>query len=355
MIKQVYISFVTLFLIGSVTIDCEAGELFDNLSATLSYKGTYDNNILRYSDQDRDNFENGTEFYVSPTQTLDDLRNDVKVSLASRFHLFPDRYTRISLTSNFAGYLINSIQNFGWLSFTARQDISKQIRLSGNYFYEPRYFIRDYNDINTDSRQHCEFAMSQWKGELRYRPSKVLEFTGVGLYKLYAYNEYFTEYDSDFIQFGLETAYTIGQFRLSGGYHYAQNDNVGFNYSQLYVNSTEDSESGQGDYEMDQYDLSVRYRFKLLGKQTDINIESSLADRYYSTERDPTIDPLHHGRRDVSLSTELRLSYSYNKLFDIEFGGSYNNRNSRASDSIVSRVKPYHRWISWVEISYQLW
>ncbi len=327
----------------------------DLLSVTFTFKSSYDNNILTYSDRDRERFENGTELHVSPTSTLDDIRNDFKLSLDSKFKLTSKHYTRLYVVTNFAGYLANSIKNFGWISMTARQDVFNKFRLSGNYFYEPRYFIRDYNDVNSGTRQHCEFAQSQWKGELRYRPTKSWEFTGIGRFKRYAYNEYFTEYDSDFQQFGLGVVHRLGNMKFTGGYHLTVNDNIGFDESELLTFYDEDNESGNGDYEQDEYEIGLRYRFKMVNRTTDFTASAVLADRYYSTDQSPESDPIHHGRRDVYLTTEVGLDHRLTNLIGLAIGFQHKSRRSRASDDIVGRVKNYDRWLGYFEASYELW
>lgn len=350
--RLVLLLFVCFLLYGLSQVHAAS----DLLSVTVTYKSSYDSNVLTYSDSDRARFENGTELYVSPVRTLDDLRNDFKLSLSSKFQLFPKLYTRLYLTTNFAGYLNNSIKNFGWTSLTARQDLSNQLRLSANYFYEPRYFIRDYSDVHSGTRQHCDFAQSQWKGELRYRPTDTWEFTAIGRFKLYAYNEYFTEYDSDFRQFGLESVYRVGDVRLTGAYHMAINDNVGFDEAtQALAELNEDNESGQGDYEQDQYEFSINYRFKFAGRTANIFVSEVFEERYYSTNLSPVSDPIHHGRRDRTFSTDIGLNYSFNKLVGLEIGFQQKNRRSRASDDVVEKVKNYDRWLGYFEISYELW
>ncbi|MDP8228544.1 MAG: hypothetical protein P9M15_03730, partial [Candidatus Electryoneaceae bacterium] len=306
MIRLSAVMIVTMILLTGTLCVGEASSLPENLTLGLTYRSSYDSNILKYSSLDRVRFQDGTERYVSPTQTLDDLHNDIKVSIGYGFNLW--RETKFEATGKFSGYLINSVKNFGWASLTLRQNLPWSLRLSANYFYEPRYFIRDYSDVHTSERQHCEFGLSQWKGELRHRPSDAWDVMVIGRIKQYAYNEYFTEYDSDLIEIGAMGVYRHGSFRYEVGYSLSVNDNIGFSSTDRLPPGSmddEDSEIGQGDYQTDNYTLAVRYNFRLAKKRTYVQLKTSLGDRYYSTDRDPSIDPMHHGRRDVTTSTEL--------------------------------------------------
>ena len=347
-----------LLLVGTSGIG-EASSLPENLSLGLTYRSSYDSNILKYSSQDRSRFQGGTERYISPTKTLDDLRNDIWISLGYDFNLWLE--TKLDVSGKFSGYLVNSIKNFGWMSLNVQQDLPWSLILSVNYFYEPSYFIRDYSDIHTRERQHCQFGLSQWKGELQHRLSDALDVSIVGRIKRYTYNEYFTEYDSDLIEIGINGIYQIGSFRYDVEYSLAVNDNIGFNsIDRLPPGSTddEDSEIGQGDYQEDNYTLGVRYNFRLAKKRTYVQLKTTLADRYYSTDRNPSIDPMHHGRRDISTSTELsgswRMLWTPDRTIYLKAGIEYDSRDTRASDPIASRVKDHHRWTGWMEVTYYL-
>lgn len=327
-----------------------------SLSLTITYKSTYDSNLLRYSNRDRDRFQDRSELFESPIRTLDDWRNDFKLSATWEHRFIKKLDTHLTGTVNFAQHAMNPIKNFGWFSVTVRQDMSGRFRAWLIYLHEPRYYIRDYSDIHTDERHHCEFALDQWKGKLSYRPVELVELIGFSEFKKYAYDEYFTEYDGDLNEFGVENILRSGSWRLSLGYSLTIFDNIGFENASLVLRETvnEDDEAGQGDYQQDSYQASVRYSFNLGQRRAYLQVESNLNDRYYSTDQDPEIDPFHHGRRDVVLTTGLVGYYSFSKIVGIKMGISRNTRDSRASAPVVTRVKDYSRLTGWIELSYQL-
>ena len=347
--------FVACLLIRSPAgaVDLNSGKL----SVTLTYRSMYDNNVLRYSVRDRNRFLDDTEPYRSSIRSLDDIRSDFKLSASYSFKPWFERKTLLSATGDFAQHLMNPIKNFGWISLTVNQELTKSLSVNVNYFYDIDYYIRVYKDVHTDTRQHCSFSMDQWTGRANYRPIKTFEFEGFVRFKKYAYNKYFTEYDSDYIETGGEVIYRSGPWRLSGGYSLADNDNVGFN--ELYLShdyfNIEDSEEGQSDYQQDTYEASLRYAFRLAGNRSRVLLETSLKDRYYATELDIQDDPMHSGRRDVMVSFELSGKIDINREVAIEIGSAYANRRSRSPNYTVQQIKNYDQTYGWVELSYELW
>ena len=323
-----------------------------NFSGLLVYRNTYDSNLLRYSPRDRDRFLAKTELY-SPIHTLDDIRTDLNVSATYKFKIRRKLDSELRASGNFAHHLMNPIKNFGWISLTADQELSKKWTASFNYFYEPTYYIRDYNDVHTKSHQHCEFALGQWKGDASFRPVRAWEFDGFGKFKRYAYNEYFTEYDGDLIEFGGATIYRSKLWRISGGYSFAVNKNVGFSSTIEYDSSAseEDSELGQSDYEEDSYNFSVRRNFRVVDRRAWAQLDVEINDRYYTTDR--RLDPIHYDRHDLATSTELSLRLYLNRKVRVEVGAAHYSRNSSASAPVVSRLKDYTRWTGWLEVGYE--
>ena len=351
-----HLAVITLCISGWVS--AEAADIGGGkLSVSLTYRSTYDSNLLHYSSRDRDRFLDNAEPHNSPIRALDDIRSDFKLSTSYSFNAWSPRETRLSVVTNFAHHMMNPIKNFGWISLTAKQEILKTLSASFNYFYEPRYYIRDYLDVHSDERRSCEFALDQWTGRVYYRPKWPFEFLGIGRFKRYAYNKYFTEYDSDYLEFGGEVIFRTGSYRFSGGYSLADNKNVSFNaldYQHTGLDS-EDSEEGQSDYLQDTYSISLRYEFRIHGKRSRILLEASLKDRYYSTDRELQADPIHRGRRDVTVFMEISGRIKLNSDLAVLIGSAYGNRRSRSGSPIVPQIKDYDDTIGWVEISYELW
>jgi len=327
------------------------------LSAQVSYRGMYDSNLLKYSLNDRDRFLNDIEPHRSNLRTLDDLRSDFKLSTSYSMKAWGRREACLSAVFNFAQHLMNPVKNFGWMSLTATQELSAAWSTSLNYFFDKDYYIREYNDVHTATREPCEFSMDQWTGRINFRPVKRFEFVGLLQNKKYAYNKYFTEYDSDCYQYGGEIIYRTGPWRLALGYSLGDNQNVGYNkYYQhpAVIDSVEDSEEGQSDYQQDSYSVSIRYAFRLMGKRSRVLLDASFDDRYYTTRLSAVVDPFHSSRNDRNLTIEMSARSDVNKALSVEVGSGFSSRRSKAPSPVVSRVKDFDRIICWLELGYDL-
>ncbi len=326
------------------------------LSFDLSFRSLYDSNILKYSKRDRDRFLTNTDPKPSPLNTLDDFRTDFKVKATYTLKYFNQLDTRFQLTGNLANHLENTISNLGWISFSLRQELNKNSKVLIYYFHEPRYFIRNYTDVQTDVRAECDFALDQWLVKGYFRPVKLIEIVPSIRYKKYAYNEYFTEYDSDLHEYGIETVFRRGKWRLATGYTLGLNENVGFDdLSQFFPDLTdEDREEGNGDYQQDNYKFRIRYNYHLIGYKSETEVSIDIADRYYSTDRNPSIDPIHHGRNDLLTGFKLAQKMRISRTTSMILGVGYYQRDTEASAQIASDVKDYNRKTIWIEFDYQI-
>lgn len=352
-----HFSLTVLLLCLSGAVSLKAGDRFGGeLSVTLTYRSTYNSNLLNYSVRDRDRFLDGTETHPSPIRSLDDIRSDFKISASYVAKFLSDRKTQLTATGNFANHIMNPVKNFGWTSLTVSQELTKSLSGSFNYFYDINYYIRDYKDVHTGQRHPCEFDMDQWTVKIGYRPVKPLEFVGIGRFKKYAYNKYFTEYDSDYIEGGGEVIYRNSPWRLAAGYSLTDNDNIGFVGldTQLSGVDIEDSEEGNGDYQQDSYWITVRYAFRMMGKNARVLLETELNDRYYTTDRDLDKDTIHRSRRDVVLGVDFSGKININHYMTITVGSEYGNRCSDSLNPIVAQVKNYDRTMGYIELSYEL-
>lgn len=322
----------------------------------LTWGAMYDSNLLHYSPSDRTAFEDGTEKWKSPIRALDDLRTDYKVSAEFSGKFWGKRkaarITSLRATVNFAHHLMDPIKNMGWLSVNARQDISKQFIAGAGFFFEPRFYIRDYFDKHTQTYQRCEFTLYQLKGELSYRPRWLWEVTGWGRVKNYRYNEFFTEYDGDFVEGGVATVARPGPWRFSAEYGFGSFDNTGFNSADP-VPAGDVTELGQGDYQEDSFSASARYNFKVASRSAGVEAGTELARRLYTTDRDPRRDPMHSGRQDFSISVDLTGRLTLTERVELEAGLGYSSREAEGDSPSVSEAKNFSRRTAWLGIRYE--
>ena len=321
------------------------------LGLEFTYRGYYDNNLLRYSPRDRGRYFDRAETHASAIRSLDDWRSDFKLTASYADQYLNNRKTSLQGTFNFAQHASNPVKNFGWMSFTARQELSEGIDAAVNYFYEPRYYIRDYNDRQTGEFHKSEFALNQWTGRLYFHPSKAAEFVGHYRRKDYFYSEFFTEYDGGSNEFGLSAVGRIEGWRAELGWDYSVFTNTGFSSLDRRPpqDNLNDDEGGQSDYEEDAFSLSLQRRMKIAGRRARAEIALSFARRYWTTGLTPEEDPAHSGRLDRIRTIEASQSFALDKRNELQVGFDYGARKSSGNDPLPAELKTYYRWGGWVE------
>jgi len=322
----------------------------------LTCRGSYDSNLLHYSTRDRERFLDQTEPHPSPIRSLDDWRTDFKVNAAWQFRELSLGGSELRAVADFAQHAMNPIKNLGWLSLTAAQDFGGDWNAALGYFYEPGFYIRDYRDMHSNEFHRAKFSLNQWSGRLRWRPVKWGELNCSGKSKQYFYNGYFTEYDGRAGEGGLESVYRSRDWRFSMGWTYSEFNNTGFNSVDRLPPglNLEDNDAGDGDWREDELTASARRTLRIKDQKVFVGSHLTWSSRYYTTQQPPEIDPIHHGRRDVSYTLDLFIQSPITERVLLESGVETGRRRTKAADPIVSEVKNYNRWGYWLELAYQL-
>jgi hypothetical protein len=269
----------------------------------LEFASGYDDNILRYSDRDLDNFENNLEVYPSKLSAYDDWNNELRLKLYAEVSEKGKNPVKFKYFGKVSSFYRNPFNNYTNHTFLVNFDPSEKIGLGFRYFYMPDYYLREYKDKDTNTYQSCAFDDNQFGGNIEYRFNKN---TSVGIqaqYEQIYYNKYFTEYDCNLWSFSGDVSQKLtnnlrGSF--SAGMAFA--DNIGYvpvsSAAQAnYFN--EDTEYGDGSYNEEIYQVDLRYRLKkLLGQDTWLNLQYKLRHRIYETDNSLVADPMHASRQD---------------------------------------------------------
>jgi len=144
---------------------------------------------------------------------------------------------------------------------------------------------------------------------------------------------------------------------MSAGYDFAWFDNTGFKSVDIIPPGglEEDTETGEGDYQADNYSISMQYSFNLGKYKTRLKGGLALEQRFYQTARSPLEDAIHSGRRDYVYNTDLTYTVDLSKRIQIELGAAHNRRFSRGLSPLVAQVKDYSRFETWTALSCDLW
>ncbi|HEX7344870.1 MAG TPA: hypothetical protein VF398_11425 [bacterium] len=327
------------------------------LTVKVAFSTSYDDNILKYSDQDLNRFETHTEPFPSEITTTDDwvnafgLRLYRDFDLGRRFRFRPYYAGKISL------YAVNQIKNYQSHNFIGRLAYRNRAYFSLKYFYLPSYYLRIYKDKDWNAFRGAQFDLFRPAVSLRVR-SPWAEFEAEGGRELTYYSEYFTEYDAEAFFWNVSASRTILEnLSLTVGYGLKVSDNIGFD--QIGVGSltdpTVDTEYGDASYEEDQYSLEIAYLLPLPAKwdwKIGLNVQHS--ERYYQSSLTSLQDPFHVGREDRRTSFEPSLTVSPGLSLDLELRYSYDRRRTDSPVPSVSQVKDFDQHAIEFSVIYQI-
>jgi hypothetical protein len=326
------------------------------MSIFLGWGVTYDDNLMKYSERDRDWFKRGIEFSPSPIRSLNDVRNDFRATAEYAVKSQTKRTTTLRGIVNFAQHWMDPIKNFGWTSLGVKHELTKQWTVGLSYMFEPHFFIRDFKDIHTGSFQNCSFALDQTTLDIAYHPVWLWEVSATGRIKNYAYNKYFTEYNGQDVESELTGIIRTGDWRFSLGYGFGRFDNTGYSANNLLQSGSSiiDSEEGQGDYDEDSYNASARYNFLTFGKKSSADLLIDIGDRHYTTKHNSTVDPMHSYRQDTNITLEVSGRMNVTPELEVEVGVGHYKRGVEANVPLVAEIKNFNRNTGWVKLNYQL-
>ncbi|MBZ0263740.1 hypothetical protein K8I28_03655 [bacterium] len=317
----------------------------EDLRFELRYNAGYDNNFLRLSEADLDEFKANNLNWETTPQSYDDLVQEVGVNFAFKSPEIANRVTRLYYTVSYKSYSRNSFNDYLNHSLFMIQDVSKRIDMVGSYFFIPERYLRDYYDRDYGEVYPTNFAYHlgsigfrytqpySWRFEARYEGFQVL------------YNGKFTEYDSDGWGYRLYFRKDITKsFRAFAEVRQRWSDNFGFEDTQQFINTdlNADAEYGDGTYGEEWYELGFSYELPpILSHDFDLNVSHRLRHRYYTTDNPLETDRFHRGREhdhhlfSLSLEGDLGSAVSGGPWFAYEW------RRTNSPVDRVPEVKDY--------------
>lgn len=319
----------------------------------------YDDNILRYSDRDLDNFKNRTEINPSKLTTFDDWKNDFRL----KFYLDGPRFfgneLKIRYFGKFSHFFNNPFNNYSSHTFILDQKISDKFSVDLKYFILADYYLREYRDRDLNEYQSCTFDNHQARLGIDYRLTKNMSFTLQGQFDQIYYNQYFTEYDSENLSYFAIFNQRIGRdlrFSLSAGFTAA--DNIGYVPATVTVYdplNDDDTEYGEGSCEEETYQAEIRWRMrKLLGKDSWFSLEYKLRHRIYTTDNLLADDPFHAGRMD----NRHRIVFTFDRPLLPRLDGNFTFtrewRNTASDYRLTEEVKSFSQNVIALGLTYTI-
>jgi hypothetical protein len=315
---------------------------------------TYDDNVLGFSERDRNGFLRDPGAFPTPLESVDDLETSLSVR--------PTVQWRAPLTLMVSGdYRFKAVHR-------ARNEFSDyQTHLIGlslrprtpgypwsarfRILTVPSYYLRVYHDRDYQEHFATRYANWDYAASFRYRLTSPLWLEAGAAYGTYYYNSKFTEYDSEYRDFMLGGSYDAPwEIRLSASYTRRLSDNAGKNQSGALRSApsepglVEDTEYGDADYHEDDASVSVSAPVPWIAA---VPTEASLAYRHrrrvYTTNRSLTDDPFHRGRLDNRGQAQIAVTVRPLRAWDVEAFFAYESRRTASDEPAVPLAKNFIR------------
>ncbi len=292
-------------------------------SVDLEESWEIDDNVFRLSDPDIDRLD-GTPSFQPDAAGPQDLRMDHRV-LAFAYHDLPGKRSgrlRAGLDAKVVTHADNRMKNY----HTARFSLDWQRRpgwgIEASWFALRNFYLREYTDGDTGQIRGADFDSDELRLRARMRfpglglvsrPTLYLHVLGQNTY----YNAWFSEYDTEAIEWGLRLSATLPLgLSASAGYSFVDTDNVGYR-SPVFTLADEDSEVGDGTNQEDQWRLSLDWEGRLLGEELGLGLSFTWRHREYQTDLPLLEDPVHSGRSDDRYVLRLDKSWQITKALSL--------------------------------------
>ena len=315
---------------------------------------TYDDNVLGFSERDRNDFLRDPASFPTPLESVDDLETSLSVKPSLQWRA--PRTLMVSGDYRFKAVhrLRNDFSDYQTHVF----GLSVRPRTSGypwsvhfRILAIPSYYLRVYHDRDYDQRFAARYANWDYAASFRYRVALPMWLEVGASYGSCYYDRKFTEYDSEYRDFTVGGAYELPwEIGLNASYTRRLSDNVGKNQSGALGSAPggsgvgEDTEYGDSDYNEDDVSVSVSAAVPWI---TFAPTEASLGYRHrrrvYTTDRSLSNDPFHRGRLDNRGQWQLSVTVSPSRLWGVQAYAAYESRRTDSDEPSVPLAKNFIR------------
>jgi hypothetical protein len=320
----------------------------------VSAAAIYNDNLLRFSQADIEQFYDFNPNFATPLQTTDDFESEYGIRPSLRWrapgNLMVDGYYVLKAVvrseNRFTDYQTHS------LSASVR---SREIGYAWVARYRvlriPSYYLRVYRDRDYNEQHAARFANwdHQAQFDLRLGSDWWLELNGG--FGTYYHNRKFTEYDSKYFEGGLGSRISLpSAISMNGSYIRRVSVNVGKDQAVTSVSGAitdplvEDSEYGDSDFNEDDFVFRLRRPLSFIRFAV---VDGSIAYRHrrrvYTTDRSLIMDPFHRGRLDNRFEISPSISIALNQATDIGIYFIHEERDTQSDNPAVIRAKEFVR------------
>ncbi|MCB0804298.1 MAG: hypothetical protein KDC05_00790 [Bacteroidales bacterium] len=331
----------------------------------LGIGGSYDDNILKYSDKYLNRFLNNEDEGRFHIETYDDFIIYTSAGITGTYYWFGKQKTLINADYSRRTYAVNGIKSWDYFSAGIRQYLPGRISFKFLYSYIPDFYVRHFRDdvwvdvYGYEPNTFTPYAFSKdnygFYIQKYFWKSSRIKFSFY--WAQYFHNKHYTEYDSDNLYYRIQLYQELtDDLRFEIGYEYITSDAKGYDAA---YETPETTDGPDATYDEDVLQIGLRWQPPRIKKHYhEFYVSADYSSRYYSSSHPVEIDALHAGRVDRVIHLELDYRYKINKHFDIKAFFDWYGRDTETTSDVnseyVSDEKDYIQHIYGLQLDYSL-
>jgi hypothetical protein len=312
---------ICLLCFGRVCAQSKKDKVFQSLKLELGLSPIYNDNILKYSDYYLTKFLNNQDsgrFYIN---TSDGVVLEQSIKIAPIFLFFGKNKTVFEGKFTRQTYINNKIKNWNQIDLGIQQYINRRIIINLSYSYLPKYYVRHYRDddwvdiygYTPETFQPFEYAKNEygfWFQNAFFKKKNTrlrLSFD----FEQYFYNEHFTEYDCNNMNYTFSFhQFITNKLKIETDYQFIVSNAKGCDDIQETRDNSDDSDPS---YNADKYSGTIKWTLPVIYKKPHIlTADFEYKRSCFSSKHYLEIDRMHAGRIDdlykMGFSYEVRMS-----------------------------------------------
>ncbi len=322
--------------------------------ADISLKTSYNSNILSLSQNDLDRFVSGKELDKFSLKTSDDLITSAKVELNLK-HRIMAGHTQINrIAIKYNKYLKNDFKDNYYLEFALKQFLSKKLNFGFYYYHYPEIYINKYDSVLDTETVFRDFTYSKniYLGKVNYKLNSEFQFNYKLWFSQLFYNEYFTEYDAENIENGIEIKIIPASWiRIISGYTYKiSNAKAGGAFS----NPQQVTIIKDASYQADIFDLSLDFPAVMSAFSNPVNFSLGAKYEHYYFHAENELDEYHYGREDKILTFNSDAKCKITDVISLKYYYKYKVRKTGSPYTNVEVDKEYNLYETGMSLVYSL-
>ena len=291
------------------------GYTFGDFSYSAYVNVRYNSNICLLSKEEKEDFLNGdTTFGI---ETYDDM--------VTRVSITPKYYYRVGdcklssrFTVRYRSFLINNVKNDVLFSLEQRSYI-KKLSIYLIYTYSPEVKVKKYHSYElSGERVWFSYALNKFEASVRYSILESFDIkAGCKSYIKY-YNKQFLEYDcTEYVPF-VRLTYSVRNVAFGAGYSFKLSDARG--YDTIGETSGTSSDDPDNSFEENQYMFSLDLTPL---KKVCISADYKYFERFYTSDKHPSVDPLHRFRKNEAHRIDAGITYHISGRISLSLDYTY--------------------------------